>query len=189
MITNEQLWWHLSRASGIVAWFLLSLGVLWGLLLSTRLLRHIDRPAWLLDLHKWLGTLTWAVTGIHLVTLVADSYVHFSLVDLFVPFASHWKPAPVAWGIIAFYLIVVVQVTSRWMKRLPRALWHAVHLASYPAFALVAVHAFSAGSDASNHYFIALGVALITVVAVVTLVRVSMQTGARSRQNAAERAA
>ena len=171
VITNTQLWWQLARASGIVSWVLLTLGVVWGLLLTTRLLREIDRPAWLLDLHRWLGTLTWATTAVHLATLLADSYVQFSVRDLLVPMSSDWKTGAVAWGILGFYLVVVVQVTSRWTKRLPRPVWHAIHLTSYPAFVSVSIHAFTAGTDARNHLFLVLGASLIVTVSVLTVSR------------------
>ena len=35
---REQIWWYLARASGIAAWVVISLSVLWGLALSTRVL-------------------------------------------------------------------------------------------------------------------------------------------------------
>lgn len=188
MITNDQLWWHLARASGIVAWVLLSCGVLWGLLLSTRILRDIDRPAWLIDLHRWFGTLTWATTAIHIATLFADSYVQFDVPDLFVPLVSPWKPVAVAWGIVGMYLILVVQVTSRWMKRLPRQVWHAVHLSSYVAFALVTIHAFAAGTDRGHRLFLSLGVALVAVVGVLTIARLGIRFGPTKRSRGVSRA-
>ena len=186
MLTNTQVWWHLSRASGIVSWVLLTLTVVWGLLLTTRLLREVDRPAWLLDLHRWLGTLTWVTTGVHLATLFADSYVEFSIADLLVPFSASWKTGPVAWGIVGLYLIVLVQATSRWMKQMPRRVWRAMHFASYPAFAFVTLHAFLAGTDASVFMFQILGIVLITSVTIFTLMRVqlAMRAGTTRRTSA-----
>ncbi|NBO80922.1 MAG: hypothetical protein EBT17_00160 [Actinobacteria bacterium] len=172
VITNTQFWWHLARASGVVAWVLLGLSVMWGILLSSRVLRTIDRPAWLLDLHRWLGTLTWATVGVHLLCLIFDSYVQFSIGDLLVPWLSNWKPAPLAWGIFGLYLIVVVQVSSRFMKRLPHKVWHTVHLLSYPSFAVVSMHSFMAGTDSHRAWFTTCGALLITGLAVLTLVRI-----------------
>ncbi len=95
---NPQFWWFLTRASGIVAWLMLTASVIWGIVLSTKAFPETRRPAWLLDLHRWLGGLTVSFVVIHLVALVADSYVQFDLVDLAVPFASAWKPLAVALG-------------------------------------------------------------------------------------------
>jgi len=150
---NNQFWWHLSRASGIVTWGFLIASALWGILLATRVLKPYDRPAWLLDLHSWLGTITIFGTALHLAALVGDSYVHFGTADLFVPFATSWKPLAVAWGIIAMYLLVVVQVTSWTMKKIPKSLWRTLHMLSYGLFVTVSIHAFSAGTDRANHFF------------------------------------
>ncbi len=125
---NEQFWWFLSRASGIVAWGLLCATIVWGILLSTRLMRQVDRPAWLLDLHKWFAALSIAGVAIHLAALVADSYVEFGWRELAIPMASTWQPGPVAWGIIATYFLIVIQLTSLLMKKLPRRFWYLITL-------------------------------------------------------------
>ena len=51
----------------------------------------------------------------------------------------------VAWGIAGLYLLVAIQLTSWFMRRLPRRLWHAIHLGSFPLFAFATVHGFTAG--------------------------------------------
>ena len=147
---NEQLWWYVARSTGVVAWVLAAASVLWGMALSTRALGDRPKPAWLLDLHRYLGGLTVVFVGLHLVGLVADSYIHFGVADLFVPMASAWQPGPVAWGIAALYLLVAVEVTSLLMKRLPRRLWKTIHLGSYVLYATATVHLLTAGTDAGN---------------------------------------
>jgi predicted ferric reductase len=147
---NSQLSWYAARASGLVAWGVVTLSILWGLALSTRLLRRKGVPAWLLDLHKFLGTLSIVFVAVHVVALVADNYVYFGPRELFVPFASAWRPGAVAWGIAATYLLVAIQLTSWMMKRLPRRLWHRVHLMSIPMFVLSTVHGFTSGADNTN---------------------------------------
>lgn len=173
---NEQFWWFLSRASGIVAWGLLCATIVWGILLSTRLMRQVDRPAWLLDLHKWLAALSIAGVAIHLAALVADSYVEFGWRELAVPMASTWQPGAVAWGIIATYLLIMIQVTSLLMKKLPRRFWYLIHLTSYATFAMTSIHAFAAGTDASNDLFLIFGVMLVTLVIALTVVRMLYAT-------------
>jgi predicted ferric reductase len=151
---NPQTWWYMSRASGIIAWLVLAASCLWGILLITRMLKPADRPAWLLDLHRWLGALAVVTTAIHLGTLVADNYVHFGWRELFVPNASPWKTGPVTWGVLTFYLLVVVQLSSLIMRHLPRRLWHGIHLLSYVMFVMATVHGVSAGTDHGNLVFL-----------------------------------
>lgn len=156
MLAASQMAWFVSRATGLMAWVLATTSILWGLALSTKLIRRKGVPAWLLALHTYLGTLTLVFTGVHLAALVADNYVHFGPSELFVPMASGWRPGAVTWGIVCFYLLVAVQVTS-WLKsRLPRKLWHRIHLASLPLFVMGTVHGFQAGAD-KNHLLVQWG--------------------------------
>lgn len=147
---NPQIWWHLTRATGIVAWALAVGSVLWGVALSTRALGAKPRAPWLLDLHRFLGAATVAFVALHLGALVADSYVHFGAADLVVPFATDWKPLAVALGIVAFWLLLVVEVTSLARSRLPKRAWRAVHLSSYAVAVLSTAHLLAAGTDATN---------------------------------------
>lgn len=162
---NPKLWWYVARASGMTAAVLVTLAVIWGLLLSTRLVRGRATPAWLLDLHRFLGGLSVIFTGIHLAGLVADNYLHFDLVDLIVPMASSWKPGAVAWGVVALYLLVAVEITSLAIRRLPRPFWRRVHRTSYLLFWMVVVHGFLAGTDHANPIYLA-GTALAAGVVV-----------------------
>ncbi|MCU0270611.1 MAG: ferric reductase-like transmembrane domain-containing protein [Acidimicrobiales bacterium] len=147
---STQTWWYVARASGLVAWALATASVLWGMALSSRALGRKPTAPWLLDLHRFLGGLTVVFTGVHLVGLWADSYVTFGPTELFVPFASSWKPAAVAAGVVAFWLLVAVELTSLAKRRLPHKLWRVVHLSSYGVFALATGHLLTAGTDASN---------------------------------------
>jgi DMSO/TMAO reductase YedYZ heme-binding membrane subunit len=124
--------------------------VLWGIALATRALGSNPKAPWLLDLHRHLGGLTVLFTGIHMGALVADNYVHFGLADLLVPFASGWKTGAVAWGVIAFWLLLGIEITSLLMKRIPKVWWRRIHLLSYAVAVMATIHLFSAGTDAST---------------------------------------
>jgi DMSO/TMAO reductase YedYZ heme-binding membrane subunit len=147
---NPQVWWYLARAAGLVAWWTATAAVLWGLMLSGRVVRRRGAPAWLLALHRQLGALTVACTVVHIAALVADNYVDFGWRDILIPFASTWRPAAVAWGVLAMYVLAIVEVTSLFMKRLSRRLWHAVHVWSVAVFLLGTLHALTAGTDRGN---------------------------------------
>lgn len=147
---NEQLWWYVARASGLASWALCAASVLWGMALATRALGNRPRAPWLLDLHRYLGGLSVIFLGVHLGGLVLDGYVSFGLTDLLVPFASAWQPAAVAWGIVAMYLLLAVELTSLLQTHVPKRWWHGIHLSSYAVFVLGTVHLLTAGTDAAN---------------------------------------
>jgi predicted ferric reductase len=175
---SSQLWWYVARATGYTAWVLTSTSVISGLLLSTRLARRRLAPAWVLDLHRFLGGAALTFTALHLAGLVADDHVHFGPVEALVPFGSPWRPAPVALGVVALYLLAAVEATSLLMRHLPRRLWRSVHLSSYVLFWLATFHLLTAGSDAANPLS-QLAVALVIgIVVFLSLVRVLARRGA-----------
>lgn len=144
---SQQLWWYTVRATGLVAWVLVTAAVVWGLLLSLRSVPR-PRPAWMLDLHRFLGGLAVAFVVVHVAALAFDSFVGFDWDDLLVPYASSWRPGAVAWGIAAAYLLIAVEITSLLMRHLGRGLWHVIHLLSLVVFGAITAHALFAGADA-----------------------------------------
>ncbi len=176
---NPQFWWYLTRASGIVAWLMLTASVVWGVILSTGAFRELRRPAWLLDLHRWLGALTIAFTAVHFAALVADSYVEFGLTDLTVPFASDWRPGAIALGVVAAWLLLAVELSSLAIRRVPRRAWRYVHLTSYLAFWLTSLHAALAGADRSQRLYQLTAVASIAAVVWALSYRIAARRGAR----------
>ncbi len=178
---NEQVWWYMARSGGIVAWVLVTLAVIWGLALSTRITRGKPTPAWLLDLHRHLGALSLVFTAVHLVGLVADSYVYFGWSEILIPGASSWQPLAVAWGVIAMYLMIAIQVTSVFMRRIPRTVWRWIHMTSWLVYALATVHGITAGSDVANPWYRWAAVGSVQLVAYLTFVRVMAGRRARGR--------
>lgn len=166
---NAQLAWHVARAAGLVAWSLAAAAVIWGLLLSTRIAGRRPPPAWLADLHRYLGGLAVTFTAIHIGALLADTWVQFDVVDVLIPFASQWRPAAVAWGVVAMYLLAAVEATSLLRRRLSTRSWRAVHLSSFASFAAGTIHLLTAGTDAANPWILAaVGVAVTAVVYLTT---------------------
>ena len=60
---NPQLWWFVTRSTGIVTWVLATATVLWGLGVTSKPFGKKPAPNWTLDLHRFLGALTAAVPG------------------------------------------------------------------------------------------------------------------------------
>jgi DMSO/TMAO reductase YedYZ heme-binding membrane subunit len=121
-------------------------------------------PAWMLDLHRFLGGLAVVFMGVHVGALLLDSYVRFSLVDVLVPFASSWHPLWVAWGIAAMYLALAVEITSLLRRQLPAKVWRRTHMLSLPLLLLATVHFIVAGTDSDQPYaFVGIAVAVFVV--------------------------
>lgn len=170
---SEQIWWYVSRSTGMVAALLLLASLVLGMLMATRLLRSVDRPAWLLAMHRWTSSLAVLATAGHIAALIADSYVDFGAAEVLVPFASEWESTAVALGVISMYLLVIVHVSSLMMKKIPRKVWRAIHMASYASAWLAVIHAGMAGTDTSNRIYRIVSLIVILAATSVAVVRVS----------------
>lgn len=168
---RSQTWWYIAQSGGIVAWALAPLAVIGGLQLSTRLVSK-PAPAWVLDLHRFLGGLSVSFVVVHLIGLAADPFIGYGAADLLVPFASSYRPSAVALGIIGMYLLFAIEITSLAMRRLPRSTWRAIHFTSYVVFVVATVHGLTAGTDRNNRVYQVASALTAGVVLMMTLVRV-----------------
>jgi DMSO/TMAO reductase YedYZ heme-binding membrane subunit len=160
---TSQITWYVARSSGLVAWALVVTTIAWGMLLATRVLGRRPTPAWLLSLHRFLGALAVAFVAVHVGAILLDTYTNFSLVNVLVPFTGTWHPVAVAWGIVAMYLLVAIEVTSLLRHRMSNKSWRAVHITAYGVFALSTVHMLTAGTDVRAMVSTGLGVLLGTL--------------------------
>jgi len=167
-----QLWWYVARSGGLVSWVLLSASVLWGLALSTKSFRGTIRPNWMLDLHRFLGGAAVIFTAVHVGALLLDKNVKFGPSEVLVPFASTWHPAAVAWGVVGFYLLLAVELTSLARKQLSKRVWRAVHFASFPLFVVATIHGLTAGTDGSNRLVTGAAISVTTAVVGLTVRRI-----------------
>lgn len=146
---SNTFWWDITRSAGLTAWVFLTLTVVWGALVSGRLVKPQARR-WLLDLHPYLGSLGLGALVLHIVGAIADSTVHLRWLDAVVPMSSGWKPLGVTLGVVALWLLVVVEVTSLLRRKLGRRTWKRIHLLSYAMAWLVTLHAAAVGTDLRN---------------------------------------
>jgi len=183
----NQFWWYTARSAGLVSAALLAASVLWGLALSTAPRGARPRPAWRLDLHRYLGGLSVIFVAVHVLGILADSFVPFSAIQVLVPFTSTWKPLPVAIGIVALYLLLAVELTSLARQRLPRRLWRRLHFLSFPLFVMAQVHLLTAGTDAGSPLVLAtVGVVDVAIVVLTTKRILQAQAAAEQRDQKAQ---
>ena len=183
---DPQIWWYVTRASALIAWVLLVISVMWGILLATRVLKPKDNPGWLLDLHRWLSGLAVVFTGLHMFSLYMDQYAHFSISDLFIPFHSQYTKIqslgalPIALGVLCFYLLIAVQSTSLIMKVLPRKYWKAIHYLSYVVVVVISFHAGWSGTDTRAWLYRVVAILLIMLTTAFLIVRILFPKSAKS---------
>ncbi|MEI6836021.1 MAG: ferric reductase-like transmembrane domain-containing protein [Candidatus Falkowbacteria bacterium] len=146
--TLANIWpWYFTRASGLVAYLLLFLLLVSGAGIKTSQSFKFLSPTFAWLQHRYLGmALSFAVI-IHLISLLADTYLKFTIVEVLIPFASTYKPLFLSLGIIGFYIFLAVILSSIFtITKFPKA-WRLLHYLPYPMFVAIFVHGYFIGTD------------------------------------------
>src|SRR5512140_236909 len=85
---QPKAYWDLARSSGMVAYLLMWLSVVFGLLITNRMARMWPGGMTAFDLHQFTGLLGLAFAMFHGLVLLGDQYIKYSLAQLLIPFAS-----------------------------------------------------------------------------------------------------
>ena len=164
-MSSDPTFWIEARASGMLAFALLTLSVIAGLVLKSRPFTGL-RPATVTDTHRFLALLCLGATGIHGVALVLDSTIHIGIAGLLVPGLVSYRPLWVGVGVVAAELMLLVFASFSQRKRIGVKNWRRLHWATYGIFAAMVVHGIMAGTDTTQPW--ALGMYLAAIGAVVT---------------------
>ncbi|MDN3354309.1 ferric reductase-like transmembrane domain-containing protein [Actinomadura sp. DC4] len=166
--------WYATRAFGLVSMVLLSAVVVLGLLVAGRR-PPAHRGSYVLSgLHRSLSLVAVSLIALHVVTSAADSYVPIRWVDVFVPFASAYRPLWLGLGVMAADVLIALVVTSLLRTRLGRRTWRAVHWSAYASWPVAVVHALGIGTD--GRIVLALTVVCAGAVALAAARRVALTT-------------
>jgi len=141
--------WMLSRASGIVAFVLLSGSILLGLSITTRAGEgSLSRP-FVFTIHQFLSVLSLTFVGVHAGALLFDGFFNFGPLEVLVPFAAPYQPFWVGLGVIAAWAAAAVTGSFWARKRIGQRAWRRLHYASFAAYVLSLGHSIFSGSDTS----------------------------------------
>jgi predicted ferric reductase len=101
------------------------------------------------DFHEWLSWLGIAFIAVHVVVLMADKYLPYSLWQVLIPFLSPYRPLWVGIGVISLYLTLLVTVTFYLRQRIGMGSFRKVHYLSLPAYLGATLHGLYAGTDSA----------------------------------------
>ena len=175
-----RLAWYGVRATGFLAYFAIAGSVMYGLLLSTKLLDAIAHRPVSFALHKDLALVGLALSGLHGLLLLGDHTYAFTLVAIAIPFASPYAPAAVATGQLAFYVMAIVTGSFYVRRRIGQRAWRLIHYLTFLGFAGVTAHGITSGSDTAASW--ATWSYLVPVAAVVFLAVYRVVTGVAERR-------
>lgn len=99
------------------------------------------------DLHQLASLLALGMAAVHILSLLGDRFIGFTIRQLLIPFMSGYQPFWTGLGIVAFYLSVVVTASFWVRKRIGNRAWKALHALSYGVFVLALAHGIFVGND------------------------------------------
>lgn len=155
-ITPDAPWvWYAARVAGILGFIFLWITVFLGLSIRNPLLKKIIEPIYSFDFHCFAAAMSVFWGLVHGTVLIFDPKLGFSVKDIFIPFVSQTtlvEPKYLALGIMAFYMMAVMLITSYLKKHLNHKFWRVLHFLNPVAFVFVVIHGYMNGTDMKNFY-------------------------------------
>ena len=180
-IPTSKYFWLIARATGIAAFIFLSLGVLYGMGMSTRSAYKIMRPPLAMEIHQTINVISIIAVVLHFTSLFFDNYFHLQINEAFIPFIIK-RPFvselgfdftyAIGLGIIAFYLILLLVVTSLIRKKISIKLWRKIHYTSLLTYWIFVLHGITSGSDSKELWMQLIYGVSVTLVTVMFLYRI-----------------
>ncbi len=180
--------WLIERLFAFLAYGTMTASVVYGLLLSTKLLDAIAHRPISFTLHQDLAAIGVGLAAIHGVLLGLDRTVPFSIAQIAVPGLAPHAPLAVAFGQVGLYLALVVTLSFYARRRIGQRAWRTLHYVTFLAFVGVTVHGIGAGTDSAQGWAQALYIGSAAVVTFLLVYRIALSVaGRRSAVASAER--
>ncbi|HEY4753276.1 MAG TPA: hypothetical protein VIH37_08330 [Candidatus Limnocylindrales bacterium] len=166
--------WLFERLFAFMAYVAVTLSVVFGLLLSTKLLDAIAHRPVNFTLHQELAALGLGMAGIHGALLGLDASIPFSLSQIVVPGAAPYAPLAVAVGQAAFYVMTLVTASFYVRRHIGQRAWRTLHYLTFLAFAGATAHGIASGTDSGAPWAHWLYLGAMTAVTFLLVYRIGM---------------
>lgn len=164
--------WFLSRASGIIAYLLLAISTLLGLLLSSKTAKVAHFAPQAIALHDFSALLALIWVGFHALILLGDQHLNANLSQILLPFTlPHQLQTWFGMGQIAAYLFTLILLTYQLKKHIGITAWRWLHPMAFLAYMLATLHALLAGSDTTTPLLMGLYALLNSSILLLSLYR------------------
>jgi len=181
--------WYTVRALGFLAYLVVAGSVVYGLLLSTKILDAIAHRPVSFALHKDLAIVGLVLAMLHAVVLLADQSFAFTPRAILVPFASPYASTWVGIGQLTFYGLAVLTASFYVRRQIGQRAWRLLHYLTFLTFIGATAHGIMSGSDSGANW--AFWVYLVPGAAAVFLLtyRIVVSISARLSRSESERSA
>jgi len=148
-LDSTQLWWYVTRAAGLTGYFLLWLSMAWGLAIPSKIVQPVLEGTFTYDFHEYLSLLGLGFVLLHIVVLLFDKYLPFTMLQLLIPFVDSYRPFWVGLGIIGFYVFLIVTVTFYLRSHIGTQAFRTIHVFSLVGYLGATLHGLFAGTDSA----------------------------------------
>jgi predicted ferric reductase len=187
--TNRQaLVWLFERLFAWMAYLAMAGSVIYGLLLTTKLLDRVAHRPITYHLHQDLASVGVGLAGVHGFLLGLDHSMPFTIAQILVPGLAPHAPLGVAFGQVALYLAGIVLVSFYLRPHLPQKAWRTLHYLTFLAFVGSTVHGIVSGTDSGSAWAQWLYIGSAAVVAFLLAYRIALSVAARSGYGPVNRA-
>lgn len=148
-LNSVQVWWYVTRASGLTGYFLIWLSMIWGFAIPSKIFQPILEGIFSYDFHEHISLLGIGFIVLHVFVLLFDKYLPFNIIQILIPFTDTYRPLWVGLGIISFYLLLLVTATFYLRSRIGAQAFRSIHLLSLVAYVGATMHGLFAGTDSA----------------------------------------
>src|ERR1019366_917186 len=139
-----------ATALGTRALGLISVSVLIGLTMATKILRRPGLTRKLARLHEHVALVALAAIVVHGASLLGDRWLPAGGKGLIVPFTMGYRPLYTGLGMVAAYLAALLGLSFYLRRLIGTRLWRKLHRATVLVWVLGVVHTIGSGTDAST---------------------------------------
>ena len=186
---RSSLPWVVERGFAFAAYLAMTGSVVYGLLLSTKILDAIAHRPITFNLHQDLASFGVAFAAIHGALLALDTSVPFSVGQIAVPGLAPYSPLWVGAGQVAFYLMAAVVASFYVRRRIGQRAWRLLHYLTFLGFVGATAHGLGAGTDSGSAWAWWLYVGASAAVVFLFAYRITTAVGARRGRRSAPAAA
>ena len=142
--------WVFERLFAFLAYGAMTGSVVYGLLLSTKILDVIAHRPITFALHQDLASVGLGLAAVHGMLLGLDKTVPFTFAQIAVPGMAPYAPLWVSAGQVAFYLMAIVVGSFYVRRRIGQRAWRTLHYVTFLAFLGATAHGVMAGTDSGT---------------------------------------
>lgn len=176
--------WLFERLFAWLGYLAITLSVVFGLLLSSKVLDAVAHRPVNFTLHQDLASVGLGMAAIHGALLGLDASMPFSVSQILVPGQAPYAPLAVGVGQVALYLMALVTASFYVRRHIGQRAWRTIHYLTFLAFAGSTAHGIAAGTDSGQPWAQWIYLGAMTVVAFLLVYRIGISVAEKAERRA-----